>query len=109
MLDRFPDPKPAYNTVSTVLRLLGKKGFLDHKAYRTTYVYFPPVSKKEYAKYQFTNRIKNYFNGSFLKMAVFFAKENNLTNQELEEMINTAKNELKDENEPWYIINLLGF
>jgi len=100
LVDRFPDPKPAYNTVSTVLRVLEKKEFVDHKAYGTTYVYFPLVSKKEYSKFQFGNLIKNYFNGSFPKMAAFFAKENNLSIQDLEEMMDLAKNELKDENEP---------
>lgn len=98
MIDQFPDPKPAYNTVSTVLRVLEKKQFVDHKAYGTTYLYFPLVSKKEYSKFQFTNLIKNYFNGSFPKMAAFFAKENNLTIQELEEMMDMAKDELTDEN-----------
>ena len=98
MIDQFPDPKPAYNTVSTVLRVLEKKGFVNHKAYGTTYLYFPLVSKKEYSKFQFTNLIKNYFNGSFPKMAAFFAQENNLSIQELEEMMNMARDELTDEN-----------
>ncbi len=98
LVDRFPDPKPAYNTVSTVLRVLEKKAFVDHKAYGTTYLYFPLVSKKEYSKFQFTNLIKNYFNGSFPKMAAFFAQENNLSIQELEEMMDMAKDELTDDN-----------
>ena len=97
LVDQFPEPKPAYNTVSTVLRVLEKKEFVDHKAYGTTYVYFPLVSKKEYSKFQFTNLIKNYFNGSFPKMAAFFAKENNLSIQELEQMIDMAKDELNDD------------
>ncbi|MCK5470402.1 MAG: BlaI/MecI/CopY family transcriptional regulator, partial [Cyclobacteriaceae bacterium] len=58
------------------------------------------VSKKEYSKFQFTNLIKNYFNGSFPKMAAFFAKENNLTIQELEEMMDMAKDEMRDEDDP---------
>lgn len=98
MVDQFEEPKPAYNTVSTVLRVLEKKGFVDHKAYGTTYVYFPLVSKKEYSKFQFTNLIKDYFNGSFPKMAAFFAKENNLSIQELEEMMDMARDELKEDN-----------
>ena len=97
LVDQFPDPKPAYNTVSTVLRVLEKKEFVNHKAYGTTYLYFPLVSKKEYSKFQFTNLIKNYFNGSFPKMAAFFAQENNLSIQKLEEMMDMAKNELTDE------------
>lgn len=98
MVNQFPDPKPAYNTVSTVLRVLEKKSFVDHKAYGTTYVYFPLITKKEYSKFQFTNLIKNYFNGSFPKMAAFFAKENNLSIHELEEMMNMAKDELEEQN-----------
>jgi predicted transcriptional regulator len=100
IVDQFQEPRPAYNTVSTVLRVLEKKGFVDHKAYGTTYVYFPLISKKDYSKFQFTNLIRNYFNGSFPKMAAFFAKENNLTIQELEEMMNMAKDELQDADEP---------
>ena len=95
IVDRFEEPRPAYNTVSTVLRVLEKKGIVDHKAYGTTYVYFPLISKKEYSKFQFSNLIKNYFNGSFPKMAAFFAKENNLSIHELEEMMEMAKDELE--------------
>jgi len=97
LVDQFPDPKPAYNTVSTVLRVLEKKEFVDHKAYGTTYLYFPLVSKKEYSKFQFTNLIKNYFNGSFPKMAAFFAQQNNLSIQELEEMMDMARDEMIDD------------
>ena len=95
IVDQFPDPKPAYNTVSTVLRVLEKKEIVNHKAYGTTYVYFPLLSKKDYSKFKFTNLIKNYFNGSFPKMAAFFALENNLSIQELEEMMDMAKEEMK--------------
>jgi len=97
LVDQFEEPRPAYNTVSTVLRVLEKKEFVNHKAYGTTYVYFPLITKKEYSKFQFTNLIKNYFNGSFPKMAAFFARENNLSIQELEEMLDMAKDELKDD------------
>lgn len=99
IVDQFPEPKPAYNTVSTVLRVLEKKEIVNHKAYGTTYVYFPLVSKKDYSKFQFTNLIKNYFNGSFPKMAAFFAKENNLSIWELEEMMAMAKQEMKNDDE----------
>jgi BlaI family penicillinase repressor len=99
MVRQFKEPRPAYNTVSTVLRVLEKKGFVDHKAYGTTYVYFPLVTKKDYSKFQFTNLIKNYFNGSFPKMAAFFAKENNLSIRELEEIMDMAKDELKEDSE----------
>ena len=95
LVDQFPDPKPAYNTVSTVLRVLEKKEFVNHKAYGTTYLYFPLVSKKEYSKFQFTNLIKNYFNGSFPKMATFFARENDLSLIELEDILRDAQTQNK--------------
>lgn len=97
IVEKFPEPKPAYNTVSTVLRVLEKKEIVNHKAYGTTYVYFPLVSKKEYSKFQFSNLIKNYFQGSFPKMAAFFARENNLSIRELEEMMDMAKDEMEEE------------
>jgi predicted transcriptional regulator len=99
VIDRFPDPKPPYNTVSTVIRVLEKKGFVDHKAYGTTYEYFPLVNKEEYAKVHFNDFMKNYFNNSFPKMAAFFARENNLNMSDLEDVLKMAEEELKKSNE----------
>ena len=53
ILEEFPDPKPAYNTVSTIIRILEQKGFVGHKAYGRTYEYFPLIDKKEYTKTYF--------------------------------------------------------
>ena len=97
MLERLPDPKPAYNTVSTVVRVLEKKGFVDHKSYGTTYEYFPLISKKEYTQVYFGDFMNKYFNNSFPKMASFFAQENDLSLQELEEMMVEIRNELDNE------------
>lgn len=94
ILERLPEPKPAYNTVSTVVRVLEKKGFIDHKSYGTTYEYYPLISKKEYTKAYFGDFMKKYFNNSFSKMASFFAQENDLDLQELEEMMEGIRNEL---------------
>ena len=60
-----------------------------------THLYKPQVSKDEYTRFQFSSLLKNYFGGSFPKMATFFARENKLTIKELEEMLKTAKDELK--------------
>jgi BlaI family penicillinase repressor len=95
VLDGFPDPKPAYNTVSTVLRVLESKGVVDHKAFGNTYVYFPKVSKEEYSRFQFSKLLKNYFNDSFPKMAAFFAQENNLSIEEVDEIMKDIKKELE--------------
>jgi len=92
--DRFPEPKPVRNTVSTVLRVLEKKGFVGHKAYANVYVYLPLVSKKEYSKSQLFGLMEGYFNNSFPAMASFFAREKDLTVKELDELLEDARNEL---------------
>jgi predicted transcriptional regulator len=95
VIDKLPAPKPAYNTVSTVIRVLEKKGFVDHKAYGTTYEYFPLIKKEEYTRVHFSDLMENYFNNSFPEMAAFFARENNLSLDELQDMIKMTENELK--------------
>ncbi|MCF6332402.1 MAG: BlaI/MecI/CopY family transcriptional regulator [Draconibacterium sp.] len=99
VVDGFNEPKPAYTTVATVLKVLGNKGFVAYKKIGNTYLFFPAVSKKEYTKFQFGSLLKNYFNGSFPKMATFFAKENNIGIAELEEMLKITETGLnKGEN-----------
>ena len=85
--DRFPDPKPARNTVSTVVRILEKKGFAGHKAYGNVHVYRPLVSKREYSKNQLFGLMESYFNNSFPAMASFFAREKDLSINDLEELM----------------------
>ena len=96
VIDEFDEPKPAYTTVATVLKVLEKKGFVDHETIGNTHLFYPSVSKKDYAKYQFGSLLKDYFSGSFPKMATFFARENNLSIGELEEMMKIAEDELKN-------------
>ena len=95
VIEKLPAPKPAYNTVSTVIRVLERKGFVDHKAYGTTYEYFPLIKKEEYTRVHFSDLMENYFNNSFPEMAAFFARENNLSLDELQDMIKMTENELK--------------
>ena len=83
---RFPEPKPAYNTVSTIIRILGEKGFIDHKAYGKTYEYFPLINKREYTKKFFSRVMSGYFSNSYKQLASFFTEENNLSIEELEEI-----------------------
>jgi len=98
VIEKFEKQKPAYTTVATVLKVLEKKKFVTHRTIGNTHLFSPVISKKEYTKFQFASLLKNYFNGSFPKMATFFAKSNNLSIQELEEMINTTKKELDKDN-----------
>ncbi|MCK5766520.1 MAG: BlaI/MecI/CopY family transcriptional regulator [Bacteroidales bacterium] len=86
ILDELKNPKPAYNTVSTIVRILEKKGFVDHTAYGKSHEYFPIVSKKEYTKSYFGHFMKNYFGNSYREMVSFFTNDNNLNLLELEEL-----------------------
>lgn len=92
--DRFPDPKPARNTVSTVVRILEKKGFVEHKSYGNVHLYFPLVSRNEYSKHQLFGLLENYFDNSFPAMASFFAREKDMTVAELDELMDEVKKEL---------------
>jgi BlaI family transcriptional regulator, penicillinase repressor len=91
--ESFSDPKPARNTVSTVLRILEKKGVVGHKAYGNVHLYHPLVSKDEYSKTQLFGLLEGYFNNSFPAMASFFVKEKDLSIKELEEMLEDTKKE----------------
>ena len=87
------EPKPAYNTVSTIIRILETKGFVDHKAYGKTHEYFPLITKDKYTKFYLNNLIRGYFNGSFQNLVSFFAKENKLDAREVEKLLKELKNE----------------
>ena len=92
--DRFPEPRPARNTVSTVLRILEKKGFVGHKAYGNVHVYQPLITRSEYSRSQLFGLMESYFNNSFPAMASFFAREKDLSVSELEELLEDTKREL---------------
>lgn len=97
ILQRFPEPKPAYNTVSTIVRILEQKGFVDHKAYGRTHEYFPLVSKNDYTSNYLGNFLQNYFENSFKSLASFFAKEENPSLIELEEIQSLIHEEIKNQ------------
>lgn len=98
ILEQFPDPKPPYTTVLSVIRVLEKKEFVSHTQYGNTYEYFALVTKDEYAGEHFNQFLSGYFNNSFPKMAAFFARENNLTMSELEEIMRLTQKELNHPN-----------
>jgi len=95
ILEHFEEPKPAYNTVSTIVRILQDKGFVDHKAYGRTHEYFPVVSKDEYSKSHLSTFVNDYFSNSFGKMVSFFAKEKGITVKEMEDIMRIMEGEVK--------------
>jgi predicted transcriptional regulator len=99
LLVKFPEPKPAYNTVSTIVRILEQKGFVGHKAYGRTHEYFPVISKSNYTKSYFRNFVTNYFGNSYKSLASFFATEGKLSMKELEDIQQTINKEIRKQKE----------
>lgn len=95
ILEHFDDPKPAYNTVSTIVRILQDKGFVTHKAYGRTHEYMPVVTKNEYSKSHLNTFVNDYFSNSFEKMVSFFAKEKSISLNEMEEIMKIMESEVK--------------
>ncbi len=91
IIEHFEEPRPAYNTVSTIVRILEQKGFVDHLAYGKTHEYFPLIQKSEYQKSFLQHFMKNYFDGSFKQLVSFFSKEENLSVKDIEEIMNEIK------------------
>ncbi len=87
LIERMDEPHPPHSTISSIIRILEKKGFLDHKAYGRTYEYFPIVEKKVYSKFSIKKLVSNYFEGSMNELVSFLVKENDLSLTELSEMI----------------------
>lgn len=95
IISKLPSPKPAYNTVSTIVRILEKKGFVGFKAYGKTHEYFPLIAKDEYSNYYLKSFVNRYFKGSFEDLVSFFAKENKMNITEMEEMIKRVETDLE--------------
>jgi predicted transcriptional regulator len=95
VIDRLPDPKPAYNTVSTIVRILEKKGFVAHNAYGKTHEYYPLVARDDYKKRFLKSFIKRYFGNSFQEMVSFFASDRDITLGEMEEIRELLSEEIE--------------
>jgi len=88
VLEELPEPKPAYNTVSTFMRILVTKGFVGYKAFGKSHQYYPLVSRETYMDF-FLSGVKNtFFRGSFQSMISFFAKKEKLSKKEMEDLLN---------------------
>ncbi len=87
ILNAYPDPKPKQSTVSTVLKLLEEKGYVDHHVFGKIHQYFPLVPKGEYARDQFGGFLKKYFDGSFSNMLNFFYQKGDLDIHELDKIL----------------------
>src|SRR5215468_2929223 len=91
VIPHLPDPKPHYNSVATMVKILEEKGFLDHEAIGNQYSYFPVITKEEYQKHTMKDIVSQYFDNSYPRMLAFFAKEQNLSEEELKEILDMIK------------------
>jgi len=96
---RMSEPKPAYNTVSTIVRILEKKGFVSHNVYGNTHRYYPLVSRKDYSKKRMSSLVKNYFRNSYSELVSFFAKDKDISVNEMEEIIEIMNQEIKNKKQ----------
>ena len=96
ILAEMPEPKPAYNTVSTIVRILEKKEVVGYTAYGKTHEYYPLITEEEYKRYEMKQLMTNYFDNSLPNLVSFFVKDNDLKTKDLDEimkLINDHKNE----------------
>ncbi len=98
LLEHFEDPKPAYNTVSTIIRILEKKGFVGYEAFGKSHRYYPLISKDEYKEQLMNQIVGNYFGGSLNRFVSFFVEKKDLKVSELDEMLNYI-NQKKDHHD----------
>lgn len=91
--DSIKEPKPAYNTVLTVIRVLCEKGFVKFKTYGKSNLYQPALSKDEYSALRLNSLKRNYFNNSGAELVSFFLKKNKLDIDELDEILKLIKKE----------------
>ncbi|HPC97969.1 MAG TPA: BlaI/MecI/CopY family transcriptional regulator [Bacteroidales bacterium] len=99
ILEHFPEPKPAYTTISTIIRILQDKGFVAHKAYGRTHEYYPLVSKEQYSGFHMKNFVRDYFSNSFRNMVSFFASSENISVKEMEEIMKIMQKQVKKQKQ----------
>jgi predicted transcriptional regulator len=87
LLQHFPEPKPAYNTVSTIIRILEKKGFVEHRSFGKSHQYYPLISREQYRNERFSSLMKNYFNNSMQQALSHFGKSGSINMKEADEII----------------------
>jgi len=93
IIKTLPDPKPHYNTISTIIRNMEDKGYIKHTVYGKTHQYYPAITKEEYRKNYMSKTITNYFENSYKDAVSFFAKEEKISIDELKEIISLIENE----------------
>ncbi len=87
ILDQYPDPKPPYNSVSTIVRVLVQKEIVGYKSYGNSHQYYPLITKEEYSKGQMSRLVSDYYNNSLKQVVNFFSESKQLDEKELDEVL----------------------
>ncbi|WP_177763733.1 BlaI/MecI/CopY family transcriptional regulator [Flavobacterium sp. I3-2] len=95
ILEKMPEPKPHYNTLSTIVRLLEEKGFVDHKTYGKSHQYFPKISLESYRNVFVKDSMKKYFGNSVSNLVNYFVKDDKLSEQEIQELLDIIEKHKK--------------
>lgn len=93
IIEQLPEPKLAYNTVSTIVRILEKKGFVAHNAYGKTHEYYPLITKEEYSQKYLKKFVSGYFENSYKQLVSFFTQKENLSLKEIEDIMQILERE----------------
>lgn len=97
LLKLHPNPKPHYNTFSTIIRGLEDKGFVAHNSYGNSHEYYPSITKEEYRRMSIKNMVSDYFESSYKNVVSFFVKEEKLNVDDLKELIKLIENKNKNQ------------
>lgn len=95
LISKMDKPHPPHSTISSIVRILEKKGFVDHNTYGRTHEYFHIIAKADYSKFSLTHLVSDYFDGSMNNLVSYLVKENNLSISDLSDMINQLNNQDK--------------
>lgn len=87
IIEHLPSPKPAYNTVSTIIRILEKKGFVDHESFGKSHRYFPLIDRETYKSFATEKLVSSYFDNSPQNMLSFFLETKQMNTKELDEIM----------------------
>lgn len=99
VIEKIPNPKPAYNTVSTIIRILEKKGFVDHRSFGKTYQYFPVVKREEYIERYMGGVLNSFFSNSLSNLVSFFSKKETLTLEETDKILKILEQHKQNQKE----------
>jgi BlaI family transcriptional regulator, penicillinase repressor len=99
VIELLEDPKPHYNTISTIVRGLEEKGFVGHEQFGNTYRYFAVISREEFSKNSIKNLVSKYFNTSYASVVSMFVEEQKISTEEIQELIHQVQSRKNKENE----------